>query len=147
MISDSALSTELFSTIRTLLLSPPIYITNSQTQATSQVSVEATYDNKKAIRPVIVIYPIASTKTKNKFIGITDVSGISTGKSFINVFIDIYAGNTGHIDEINNQLLDRIDNHNFNGVELIALASDYAFVNPNDAKYHKRNISLSFDKE
>lgn len=140
MTGSSTLYTDVFSSIRSALTAQTIYITNSTTSATTAASINASFNDKNQTKPQVVIYPISKDETINKF-------GQADGKQLINVRVECYAENTLGVDQISQQVEEVLRTANIAGIELVALGSDYAFVNPNEAKYHYKVLTFTYDRE
>jgi len=140
MTGSSTLYTDVWSSIRSALTAQSIYITNSTTSATTAASINAAFNDKNPTNPQIVIYPIMKDEDINKF-------SSTDGKQLINVKVECYAGNSLGVDQLSQQVETIIKATNLGDVELVALGSDNAFVDPNLAKYHYKTISFTFSRE
>lgn len=142
-ISDSTLSVDVYNTIRTLLLTPSApYITNSTSSATTSAGVNVSYNDKAPTKPQIIINPATYSESEYRF----DNNKVGKGRKLINVTVDCYAGNTLGTDQLSDQILSRISDYKFEGMELVGVITDQAFVNPNVTKYQLKSITLTFDR-
>jgi len=139
-ISDSTLTSNVWTDIRTLIVSANPIITNSTTGATTGVSVLAKYNDKTATRPQIVITPVTADLKNNKF-------GDTVSAKLITVVVDCYATNTLGADQLFDQVLYQLETNTIAGIELVGIASDYAFNMAADSKYQMKSLSLSYDRE
>jgi len=133
-ISDSTLNSDVWTTIRTLLVAA------APTAEGTLASVKASYNDEDVAKPIIIVYPAETSENEYKF-------GSSYGKRFINVTVECYYKNTLGIDQLADTVEDTIRNATIAGMELVAVSSDYAFVNPNESKFHLKSITFTFDRE
>jgi hypothetical protein len=140
MVSDSTLSTDVFTAIRNVLVASAPYITNSTTSATSAATINAVYNDKEPQRPQITINPVTFDESEWKF-------GSIHGHKMINVNIDCYASNTLGVDQLFDQVSASLKGTVIDGMEMVAIASDYGFSSASDAKYHVKSMTLTYDRE
>lgn len=142
-ISDSTLSVDVYNTIRTLLLTPTApHITNSTTSATTLAGVNIAYNDKAPTKPQIIINPATYTESEYRF----GSGNVGKGRKMINVTIDCYASSTLGTDQLSDLILSRISDYSFEGMELVGVITDQAFMNPNTTKYQSKSITLTFDR-
>jgi len=140
MVSNSTLSTDIWTDVRTILVAAAPYVTNSSTSATTAASIVAAYNDQDVNRPTIAINPIATNESDYKF-------GSNEGKKFINVTIDCYYKNTLGVDQLIDQVINALKNTDIDGCEIIATATDYAFNLAADSKYHLKSVTVTYDRE
>lgn len=139
-ITDANIYTSVYSDIRTVLVAAAPYVINSSTGTTTAAGIEAEYNDKYTSKPQIIIESPIKTEDTFKF-------GTNEGKKFINISIDCFYKNSLGIDQLGEQVEAAIKNNNFSGMDLIGVASDYAFTNPNQTKYQMKGITFTFDRE
>lgn len=142
-ISDSTLTVDVYGAVRTFLLATAPYVTNTTSATTTAAVVNAAYNDKQPQKPQLIINPATYTESNFKF----DNSRIGHGRKFINVTVDCYAGTSLGTDQLHDQIRDALADYSFDGMELVALSSDQAFINPNLNKYHLKSIIFTFDRE
>lgn len=140
MVSDSTLSTDMFTAIRNIIVAKAPYVTNSTTSSTTAASIVAQYADKQTNRPQIVIHPIMVEENTWKFGGFQ-------GKKIINVVVDCYHSTSLGTDQLFDQVNDAMKTNIIDGVDLIGIASDIAFTNPNESKFHMKSGTYVYDKE
>jgi hypothetical protein len=139
-IADSSVNTDVWNEVRTLIVASAPYITNSTTAATTAASINAAYNDKSQTKPQVVIYPITKDEDINKF-------GSNYGKVLINVQVECYAGNSLGVDQLCDQVETSLRATNIPGISLVAVGSDISFVNPNEAKFHVKSLTFTYDRE
>ena len=140
MVSDSTLSTDVFTEIRNKIVAAAPYVTNSTTSSTSAASILAVHNDTKTTIPQIVINPIVYDEANWKF-------GGTEGKKFINVIIDCYYKNTLGIDQMSDQVLTALKVNDISGIDLVGVTGDYAFNVNNEAKFHLKSTTFTYDRE
>jgi hypothetical protein len=73
--------------------------------------------------------------------------GSGQGRKFMNITVECYSENTLGIDQLSSQVRDAISTASIDGMELVAVSSDYAFTNPDVNKFHLKTITFTFDRE
>ena len=144
-INDSTLDTDVWTTIRTILVAAALTTTNSSTSATTAATIDGVYNDKKSLhKPQVIINPIDIAENSFKF-------GGKYGMSDINVTIECYAETTRFTDQLAQQvketIRDAMDGNTIPGIDLIAISSDQAFVDPNQAKYQIKGLTFTFRRE
>lgn len=139
-ITDSALTSSVWEAVKDELVSLAPFVTNSTTAETSAASIKAVYNDSNGSRPQIVIRPIGHQESGWKF-------GSYEGKKFITVDIDFYYQNTLGIEQMYDQVVAQLKTNPIDGIQLIAIASDYGFSTENSDKYHVKTLTLSYDRE
>ena len=141
MINDSTLRTDVWNTIRTWLVSTPIYITNSTTGSTTAASIEASYSDKSG-RPQVIIVPISVSEDTFKFSG-------TRGKRLIDVTVECYATSTLYTDQLAEKVEDIVTKavDSLSGIDLVGITSDYAYCGLTNNKNHLISVTFSFDRE
>lgn len=139
-IADSSINTDVWNSVRTVLVAAAPYITNSTTSATTAASINAAYNDKSQTKPQIVIYPINKDESLNKF-------GATSGKSLINIQVECYASNGLGCDQLADQVETSLKTTEIAGIQLIAVGSDISFVNPDEAKFHIKSLTFTYDRE
>ena len=138
MVSDSSIATDVWSEIRSILVSSNLQVTTND--GVKDASIEASYNDKNTSKPQVIIYPISHDESEWKF-------GSFEGKKLINVQLEIYHNTTRGIDQLEGQVLEPIKNTEIPGIELVGITTDYAFTNPMLTKYHLKTITLTYDRE
>lgn len=140
-ISNATLNQDVWAEIRTTLVAANLYVvTNSETGATAAASINAVYNDKNQTKPQVIIYPISKDESVNKF-------SSNYGKMLINVRIEAYAGNTSGVDQLADQIEESLRGTIIQGIDLVSISGDYAFVNPNEAKYHYKVMTITYMRE
>lgn len=139
-ISDSTLSTTFWTDTRAIIVAAAPYVTNSTTSGTTAASINAAYNDKTASRPQIIINPINYSEDTYKF-------GSNQGKKLINLTVDCYASNSLGMDQLADQVIDAMKGTDIDDAEIVAISTDVAFVNPNEAKFHLKSITFTYDRE
>lgn len=139
-ISDSTLTANVWTDIKNLIVSANPTVTNSSTGATTLAGVKAVFNDSGAARPQIVIAPVTPDKKNDKF-------GQTVSAKFITVVIDCYGKNTLEIDQLFDQSLYQVETNVIAGIELVGIASDYAFNVAAGSKYEMKSLILSYDRE
>jgi len=138
-ISDQTLSSDIWTEIRTVLVNASITV-DSKSATIQATNADTTDSNGTARKPFIIITPVNLDETKDKF-------GSNQGKKFINVFIDCIYKNTLYVDSLADQVTYALSENNISGIELIGVTSDYAFTDPNQKKYHEKNLTFTYTRE
>jgi len=139
-ISDTTLSVDVFSAIRTALVASAIKITEETGGATKTVSIVPAYVNDNKTKPQIAINPIIAEKRLDKF-------GGTKGRQFINVTVDCFYTSTRGIEQMSDQIVASIEGTTFDGMELVGWTSDAGFSDPNFGQYFVKSITFTFDRE
>jgi len=139
-IADSTLTVDVFGEVRTCLVAAAPFITNETTSATTAASITGVYSDKASTRPLVVISSPEISEDSFKF-------GSTYGKRFINVLVDCYGQKARDASLLVDQVMTAVRAYAFDDIELIAVATDTAFVNQNEAKYHLKSITFTFDRE
>lgn len=138
-ISDQTLSSDIWTEIRAVLVTAAITVDSKS--VTIQATNADTTDNAGATRkPFVIINPVNLDETKDKF-------NSYQGKKFINVFIDCIYKNTLYVDQIADKVTYALSTNKIAGIELIGITSDYAFTDPNQKKYHEKNLTFTYTRE
>ncbi len=139
-ISDDTLDTDVFTAIRTKIVAAAPFVTNSSTSATTAASIRAAYNDEGVVRPQIIMNPIEPEEADWKF-------GSKEGKKFINIVIDCYYSNTLGIDQLAQQVKSVLKDDDILGIDLVGIATDYAFNTANDAKYQLKSLTFTYTRE
>jgi len=139
-VTDANLRTTVWTDIRTAIVGIAPFVTNSSTSATTVASINAQYNDKYTTKPQVVIIPIESDETLNRF-------GGTEGKKTINVFVECYYKNSLGVDQLADQITAGVKSTDFDGIDLIGVTSDYGFNTINDSKYPVINVTFTFDRE
>ena len=139
-ISNSTLYTDVWNTIRTILVSTPIYVTISTTSETTAASIVAEYNDKSPSRPQIVLHSMDKSEDGYFF-------GGNEGKKLIDVTVDCYYSNSLGMDQLSEQVENLVKNNVITEMELVGITTDTAFTNPNTTKYQFKTIVFTYDKE
>jgi hypothetical protein len=141
-INDATISTDVFDTIRSILVSANIKIVEGDKSRTP--SILAQYNDQKTLVPQIVIIPAEISEDSYRF-------GSKYGKKFINLSIECYYQNTYGIDIMSDQIKEAVSSAlvsgNTVGMDLVGISENYGFVVPNDNKFHFKTITFTFIKE
>lgn len=136
-VSDSTLTADIFTSIRTKLVAANLAITDGDVYA---ASIGASFNDKNPTRPQIIITPISYDEGTFKF-------SSKEGKKTINVVIDVFYKNTLGIDVLSDRVVDVIKANDIEGLNLIGVTTDYAFSSPGDNKWHLKTLTFGFDRE
>jgi len=139
-ISNATISSDIWTTIKTIILAAAPKVTNSTTFAEKTAGIYASYNDKNFKMPGIVIDPAEISESDYKF-------GTNIGKRFINVTVACYYKNTLGTDQLSDQVINTIAEADISGMELIGFDSTQAFVDPNQAKFQLKTITFSFERE
>ena len=138
-VSNATISADVWTAVKAAIENASPIVTLS-TSATKSAAVEAVYVNKRTTTPQIVVNPIQKEESEYKF-------GATRGRMFINITVDCYYKNTLGIDQLADQVEEAIANEDFGNMELVGISSDYAYTDPNEADFHLKSITFTFDKE
>lgn len=136
-INDATLSTDVYSEIRTLLVSANLHITNSTTSVETTASVLSTYNDKDNKRPQVIIVPVTKSEDTFAFDG-------SQGTKMINVLIECYAENSLGVDQLNDQIEYAVKTNKIDGMSLNDITTDYTFNTMSNQKYQQKTITLTY---
>jgi hypothetical protein len=139
-ISDTTISTDVFTSIRNKLVAAAPYITNSSTSATTTARIDAVFSDRSNSIPQIVIEPIISDEGEWKF-------GSSEGKKLINITITSYYKNSLGVDQLYDQISAALKANDINGISLVGITTDYSFGEVNDKKFHSKLATFTYDRE
>jgi hypothetical protein len=140
-ISDTSLSVDVFNTVRSVLLNASITVTNgTATTDTSSAGLYASFNDKNASRPQVIINPIMVDEDSYKF-------GSTRGKKFINITIDCFYKNTLGIDQMHDQVVNALSSTSIDGIDLVGVTTDVDFDSPGDQKYHRKSGTFTFTRE
>lgn len=136
-ISDSTLTADIFDSIRTKLVAANLAITDG---AVYPASIGASFNDKNPSRPQIIITPVTYDEGTYKF-------SSKQGKKSVNVVVEVFYSNTLGIDVLSDRVVDIIKDNDIDGLNLVGVASDYAFNSPGDNKWHLKTLTFGFDRE
>ena len=140
-ITDANIYTTVFTDVRAVIVAAAPFVTNSSTSATTAAGIEGKYNDKKTSKPQIVIEPPKKDESSGwKF-------GSNEGKKFINVTVECYHKGLLGTQQLAEQVEASIKANNFGGMELVGIASDQAFTDPNRSKYQMKSTTFTFDRE
>ncbi len=139
-IADISINSDVWTTVRSIIVAAAPKITNTTTSKTKTAGIYASYNDKNFKMPGIVINPIDLSEADYKF-------GSKVGKRFINVSLECYYKNTLGTDQLADQVIHAIGDAEIDGMELVGFTSDQAFVDPNQAKFQLKTITFTFERE
>lgn len=139
-ITENTLETSIFNEVRTRVVSAGLAVTTQTTGIVTSASIEATYNDTAAVRPMVIIHPVNLDRQNNKF-GSTNIN------SMINVIIDCYAKDTLGVDQLGQGLRTALEVNDIAGIDLVNVSSDYAFNSPGDNKYHLKSYVFTYQRE
>ena len=146
-ISDDTLSSDVFTTIRAVIVAsaPKItYTDKASASKTKTASVYAQYNDKTPTSPQIIIIPADVSEDSWRF-------GGTEGKKLINVGIECYYKTTLGIDQladtIEAAIKTAVENSTITGMDLVGVSENYAFVDPSQMKFHLKTLTFTFDRE
>ncbi len=139
-IADSSINVDVWNEVKALIVASAPYITNSTTSATTAASIAAAFNDKNQTKPQVIIYPVTKTEDLDKF-------GSNYGKSLINIQVECYAGNGLGCDQLSDQVETSLRTTQIPGISLVAVGSDISFINPNEAKFHVKSLTFTYDRE
>lgn len=139
-INNSSISSDIWNTLRSIIVASAPIVTNPQTGATTLASVRASYNDTECTRPQIIIQPIGYDESEFKF-------GSAFGRKFINATIECYHSHSYGIDQLSDTVAFAIQSTSIQGMELVGLTTDYAFNTSSDQKFHLKTVTFSFDRE
>jgi hypothetical protein len=123
-ISDSSISTDVFTSIRSILVTAAPKVTNTTTSKTKTASINPSYNEKDTTLPQIVINPAGIDEAGFRFSALE-------GKKFINVTVECYYTNTLGIDQLSDAVKTAVKTACFDGtltgMDLVGLVEDYAY--------------------
>lgn len=138
MVSDSTLDTDIWTDIRTILVAASLS-TTSGTSISSAI-ITAAYVDKEPNKPQVVIYPISTDETKDKF-------GSYYGRNMINADIACVGTSSLTVDQLSNQVKSALSETTIDGIDLVGITSDYALQSPGNNKYHMKTMTFSYLRE
>jgi len=139
-VTDINLSTDMYSEIRSILVSANPIVTNSSSSATTAASIYAEYNDKTMTRPQIVLHSVSPELKAWKF-------GDTTPSKFVTVIIDCYYTNSLGIDQLYDQVVYALENNRVDNLELVGITSDIAFNVASNNKYQMKSVILTYDRE
>ena len=139
-ISDSTLYVDIFADIRAVLVAAAITTTNSQTSATKLASVSGNFNDDDLPKPLVIINGSEKDMARFKF-------GKARGREFVNVTIDCYYKGSLGIGQMASQVEAAMLDNSWDGMDIIAVSSTDGFLEVNEAKYHIKSITFTFDRE
>ena len=138
MVSDATLRTDVWTAVRTILVSAALQVTDGST--VKNATVGAAYNDKNTSKPQVIIYPMSHDESEYKF-------GSDQGKKLINVTLEAYYSNTLGVDQLSDQIDVALKETPISGAELIGVTSDYTFTNPLESKFHSNVMTYTYDRE
>lgn len=139
-ISDSTLNVDVWNDVKSVLVAANLKVTNSSTGSTTAATIAASYNDKTPTRPTVIVMPISKSENDFKF-------GGTYGKRMINIGIECYASNTLGVDQLADQVEAAMIGNTWDGMSIVGVTSDVAFINPNEAKYQLKTLMYTFDRE
>jgi hypothetical protein len=140
VIADATISQDVWSAVRTKVVAAAPYVSNSSTAATTAASINSVFNDKTAARPQIIINPALIDEGDWKFGGLQ-------GKKVINVVIECYYSNTLGIDQLWDQVRAALDDNDLDGIDLVAITTDYGFSSPGEQKFHVKSGTFTYQRE
>ena len=139
-ISDNTLTSDIWTEIRTLIVSANPIVTNSTTGATTLAGVKAVFNDSGAARPQIIVRPVTPSTKNHKF-------GETVSAKNVTVLIECYADNTLGTDQLFDQVSYLLETNPIAGIEITDLDSDYAMNIAANSQYQMKSLSLTYDRE
>jgi hypothetical protein len=139
-ISDSTANVDVWNDVKTILVAANLKVTNTSTSATTAATVAATYTDRTPVRPMVVVSPVSSSEDSFKF-------SSNYGRRMFNITVECYAANTLGVDQLADGVEEAMRAATWDGMSIVGVTSDVAFVNPNEAKYHLKALTYTFDRE
>lgn len=138
-VSNDTIYVDVWTNVRTALVAAAPKVTNSTTSETKTASIVAEYSDKKTTSPQIVIQPANKDESEYLF-------GSTRGRMFINITVSCYYTTSLGVDQLSAAVEKAIAEYDFGNMDVVAVTSDTAFINPNEQKYHLKTITFTFDK-
>ena len=138
-IANSTLSVDVFNTVRNIIVAAAPQVVNEDA-STKTASVLAAYNDKKPSTPQVIMYLPEREMAKDKF-------GGTNSKRFINVLVECYYKTSRGAAQLTDAVVDAVDSAEIDGMDLVAVSTDVAFINPNDQKFHVTGITFTFIRE
>lgn len=140
-INDQTLYTDVWTTIRNIVVASSPYISNSVTNATTVASVYASFNDTTPTRPQIIINPIEKSESEYKF-------GSISGKKSINVIIDCYGTKSVFADQLIQAVDYALASSIPEGIELIGTVSNSPFETLNGTnKLFGQSMTFTYIRE
>lgn len=139
-VADSTLKTDLWSEVRSKLVSANLETTNSSDNSTRTASINASYNDKAGDRPQVIINPAMVSEDTFKFGGIE-------GRKAISVVIEVIDKNTEYLDQLGDGIRAAMKANDISGVDLVSIEEDYSFSMPGANKYHVLTITAGYLRE
>jgi len=139
-VSDSTVYIDIFTDIRSILVSANLATTNSSTGATSTATIAADYNDKAPNKTQVIINGADKDMSRFKF-------GKARGREFINVTIDCYDPKTLGVAQLASQVEEAILSASWPGMSIVAVSSNQGFLTVNDTRYHIKSLTFTFDRE
>jgi hypothetical protein len=140
-ISDATLSSDVWTAVKTLLVSATPTVTLGGTSPTTYTAtIAASYNDKAIATPTIVVNPIDIDEQVIKF-------GNTRGTQVITVTMDCYYKNTLGVDQLADQVINALATTAIEGLPLSGWTTTTAWVNPNEAKYQLKTVVAAFRRE
>jgi len=143
-ITDQNINSDVFTAIRTVIVSANPKVTNSTTSKTKITSTLAVNNDETISMPQIVIIPADISEGEFKF-------GGTEGKKLINVGVECYYKNTLGVDQLSDAVKHAIKaacaNNTISGMSLVGVSENYALGTTDESKVHLKTIVFTFDRE
>lgn len=139
-INDTSISVSVWDAVKAKLVAAAPTVSNLSTSATTAASIRAAYNDTEPARPQIILNPAIIDEADWKF-------GGTQGKKIINVLVECYADKSSYVDQLWDQVRAALVIDDIDGVDLRAIASDYAFSSPGDQKFHMKSGTFTYERE
>lgn len=141
-ISDSTLSQDVWSDVRSALVSASIVtsLVSGTTVSTSNANITGQYPEKTVSKPQIVILPINLSEDTYKF-------GNNYGRKLINVVIECYSDKSVLVDQMADMVKEKLSTNGITGIDLVGLSEDYAFSSPGENRMHLKTVVATYRRE
>mgnify|MGYP007100043643 CR=1 FL=1 len=141
MVSDQTLSSDVWTSVKTLLVAANLATTSGTTPTVvSSPVIAATYNDKTVQRGLVVVSPASVSESEYKF-------GSTRGHKFINMTIECYGPSTLAVDQLQDQVVHTLSENEISGLQLVGYTSDYSYGGVGDNKFHVKAITFNYDRE
>jgi hypothetical protein len=133
MIDDKSFRTSLWTSVKNNILS-------TLTEETITASVEASYNDKKLAKPIIVIDPVIVSEGGFSFGGVNGRRGVTAP-------VHIYAGTGYEVDTLGELLVHGFKARPIQGLVLSTIEDSYDYEEVSGNKVHLLSLSMGFIRE
>ena len=139
-INDSTIYNDVWVEVKNKLVTTGLYITNSETSATTAVSIEAAYGDEIVTRNSVRIYPARLDEEFDKF-------SSNQGKKDINIIIDCVGKVGKYADELKGQVRNILIANDITGIDLVGLTDNGFFTPVSREKFYGQSLTFTYMRE